>query len=77
MREARADKLILFLKIRYPDYVDASNSDQCEKLKSLFFEYETKLSSIGTLNLDRETQAVHDFLKQLESDFGFVPKKKP
>lgn len=77
MRDARGDKILMFLKLRYPDHINIENSEQCKMLKKLYNEYQQKLSDKGALNLDRETKAVHEFLRELES-MGYVPKiKKP
>eukprot|EP00347_Sterkiella_histriomuscorum_P022936 403336589 len=75
MRDARGDKILMFLKLRYPDHVNIEDDKQCKMLKSMFDEFQQKLSQKGALNLDRETKAVHEFLHELES-MGYVPKLK-
>ena len=66
MRDARGDKILMFLKLRYPDQVNIDDEQQCEQLKQLYFKYEKELSEYDNINIIREGQAVRGFLKDLD-----------
>ncbi|CDW84975.1 UNKNOWN [Stylonychia lemnae] len=66
MRESRADKILLFLKLRYPDQLNIEDANECENLKKLFDKYQKDLSEYDKLNLYREGLAVKGFLSEVE-----------
>lgn len=54
MRESRADRLIPFLKVRFRNQLDISDTQKINKIKSIFNELQKSLSTFDAINLERE-----------------------
>lgn len=77
MREARTDKLLLFLKLRYGDQLRIDDEDQMAQVKYIMNMAQDEIGQLKLLDIKKETDLVNYIFYLLEKDLDltFTPPK--
>lgn len=72
MREARTDKLLLFLKLRYGDQLRVDDEDQMDHVKYILNMAQDEIGQQKLLDIKKETDLVNYIFYLLEKDLNFT-----
>jgi len=65
MRDARTDKLMLFMKMRYKDQLRVEDPRQTGKVRELLNDAQRKIGEQKHIDIKKEKEIIQDLFKQL------------